>query len=277
MDLYLKNSLKCSRQTTLSYSTSFSLGIRMLRKRYHNGIFAIYGFVRIADEIVDTFHDQPQTELLRKFREDTWSAIDHGFSTNLILHSFQWAVNTYKIDRELIEAFLYSMELDLTERVYPPELLKKYIYGSAEVVGLMCLRVFYHKQPEIYDQLIYPARKLGEAFQKVNFLRDVRDDYTNKGRIYFTSIDFNNFTVEKKREIENDIQFDFDESLAGIRKLKKDVRFGVYLAYRYYLELLKIIRKTEPKDILNFRCRVPDRRKTMLMFISGIRNLLNLI
>jgi 15-cis-phytoene synthase len=277
MDLYLKNSLKCSRQTTLSYSTSFSLGIRMLRKRYHNGIFAIYGFVRIADEIVDTFHDQPQTELLRKFREDTWSAIDNGFSTNLILHSFQWAVNTYKIDRELIEAFLYSMELDLTERVYPPELLKKYIYGSAEVVGLMCLRVFYHKQPEIYDQLIYPARKLGEAFQKVNFLRDVRDDYTNKGRIYFTSIDFNNFTVEKKREIENDIQFDFDESLAGIRKLKKDVRFGVYLAYRYYLELLKIIRKTEPKDILNFRCRVPDRRKTMLMFISGIRNLLNLI
>lgn len=277
MDLYTRNSLRCSRQTTLSYSTSFSLGIRMLKKKYQDGIYAIYGFVRIADEIVDTFHHQPQKELLEKFRQQTWEAIDRGFSTDLILHSFQWAVNTYRIDRELIEAFLYSMELDLTEKVYPPELLKKYIYGSAEVVGLMCLRVFYHQQPEVYSQLVYPARKLGEAFQKVNFLRDARDDFSNKGRIYFTSIDFNHFTPEAKEEIERDIQNDFDESFAGIRKLRKDVRFGVYLAYRYYLDLLKIIRQTRPEEMLSYRCRVPDRRKMRLLVSAGVRNVLNLI
>jgi 15-cis-phytoene synthase len=277
MDLYLKNSLQCSRQTTLSYSTSFSLGIRMLQKKYQHGIFAIYGFVRIADEIVDTFHDQPQKELLDTFKEETWKAIDRGFSTDLILHSFQWAVNKYKIDRELIEAFLYSMELDLTKKVYPPEMLKTYIYGSAEVVGLMCLRVFYHNQPDLYEQLVYPARKLGEAFQKVNFLRDARDDYTHKGRIYFTNIDFDNFTPESKQKIEDDIQHDFDEAFEGIRKLRKDVRFGVYLAYRYYLDLLKIIRETDPDKMLNARCRVPDRRKMRLLVSAGIRNSLNLI
>lgn len=277
MDLYTRNSLKCSRQTTLSYSTSFSLGIRMLQKRYQKGIYAIYGFVRIADEIVDTFHDQPQKVLLEKFREETWAAIDRGFSTDLILHSFQWAVNTYKIDRELIEAFLYSMELDLTEKIYPPEMLKTYIYGSAEVVGLMCLRVFYHEQPDIYEQLIQPARKLGEAFQKVNFLRDAQDDYIKKGRIYFTNINFRNFTPESKAEIENDIQKDFDEAFQGIRILRKDVRFGVYLAYRYYLELLSIIRNTRPDDMLQARCRVPDRRKMSLLLSAGVRNALNLI
>ena len=160
MDLYLKNSLKCSKQTTLSYSTSFSLGIQMLQKKYQYGIYAIYGFVRIADEIVDTFHDQPQKYLLEKFREETWEAIERGFSTNLLIHSFQWAVNNYKIDRELIEAFLYSMELDLTEKIYPSEMLKTYIYGSAEVVGLMCLRVFYHNQNEKYERLIHPTRSM---------------------------------------------------------------------------------------------------------------------
>ncbi|MFZ5429619.1 MAG: phytoene/squalene synthase family protein [Bacteroidota bacterium] len=277
MDLYTRNSLKCSRQTTLSYSTSFSLGIRMLQKRYQKGIYAIYGFVRIADEIVDTFHDQPQKVLLEKFREETWAAIDRGFSTDLILHSFQWAVNTYKIDRELIEAFLYSMELDLTEKIYPPEMLKTYIYGSAEVVGLMCLRVFYHEQPDVYEQLIQPARKLGEAFQKVNFLRDAQDDYIKKGRVYFTNINFRNFTPESKAEIENDIQKDFDEAFQGIRILRKDVRFGVYLAYRYYLELLSIIRNTRPDDMLQARCRVPDRRKMSLLLSAGVRNALNLI
>lgn len=277
MDLYLKNSLECSRQTTLAYSTSFSLGIRMLQKKYRSGIYAIYGFVRIADEIVDTFHEQPQREVLDQFKKETWLAIERGFSTNLLLHSFQWAVNTYKIDRDLIEAFLYSMELDLTEKVYPPELLRTYIYGSAEVVGLMCLRVFYHDQPAVYDQLVYPACKLGEAFQKVNFLRDAHDDYVNKGRIYFTNIDFEDFSPATKKIIEEAIQFDFSESLAGIRKLRKDVRFGVYLAYRYYLELLKIIRKTEPDEMLKFRCRVPDSKKMRLLVSTGIRNVFNLI
>lgn len=277
MDLYLKNSLKCSKQTTISYSTSFSLGIRMLRKKYQHGIYAIYGFVRIADEIVDTFHDQPQKEILEKFKAETWAAIDRGFSTNLILHSFQWAVNKYKIDRHLIEAFLYSMELDLTEKIYPPEMLKTYIYGSAEVVGLMCLRVFYSDQSEKYEQLIYPARKLGEAFQKINFLRDAKDDYSNKGRIYFTNIDFENFTPESKQLIEDDIQNDFEEAYKGIRQLRKDVRFGVYLAYRYYLELLKNIRKTRPSEMLKSRSRVSDSRKMRLLLSAGVRNSLNLI
>lgn len=276
MDLYLKNSLKCSKQTTLSYSTSFSLGIQMLQKKYQYGIYAIYGFVRIADEIVDTFHDQPQKYLLEKFREETWEAIERGFSTNLLIHSFQWAVNNYKIDRELIEAFLYSMELDLTEKIYPSEMLKTYIYGSAEVVGLMCLRVFYHNQNEKYERLIHPARKLGEAFQKVNFLRDARDDYSNKGRIYFTSIDFENFTPESKKQIEDDIQHDFEEAYEGIKMLSKDVRFGVYLAYRYYLELLNNIRKTHPAEMLKSRTRVPDSRKIRLLLSAGLRNSLNL-
>jgi phytoene/squalene synthetase len=156
-------------------------------------------------------------------------------------------------------------------------MLKTYIYGSAEVVGLMCLRVFYHGQSEVYDQLVYPARKLGEAFQKVNFLRDAQDDYSNKGRIYFTQIDFANFTPEVKNEIEQDIQNDFDEAFKGIRKLRKDVRFGVYLAYRYYLELLKRIRKTDPKDMLSNRSRVPDSQKLYLLIVSGIRNYTNTI
>jgi phytoene/squalene synthetase len=249
----------------------------MLKKRYQDGIFAIYGFVRIADEIVDTFHDQPQKELLEKFRKETWEAIDRGFSTDLILHSFQWAVNRYKIDHTLIEAFLYSMELDLTEKIYPPDMLKTYIYGSAEVVGLMCLKVFYYDQPAVYEQLLHPARKLGEAFQKVNFLRDAQDDYLKKGRIYFTNIDFNNFTPESKSEIERDIQNDFDEAFQGIRKLRKDVRFGVYLAYRYYLDLLAIIRNTRPDHMLQARCRVPDSRKMRLLVSAGVRNALNLI
>ncbi len=277
MYLYLKNSLKCSKQTTFSYSTSFSLGIRMLKRKYRNGIYAIYGFVRIADEIVDTFHHQPQREIFEKFREETWNAIKRGFSTNLILHSFQWAVNKYKIDHQLIEAFLYSMELDLTEKVYPPEMLKIYIYGSAEVVGLMCLRVFCHKQPEKYDELIYPARKLGEAFQKVNFLRDAQDDYSNKGRIYFTNIDFKNFTHESKQLIEDDIEHDFREAYNGIKQLSKDVRFGVYLAYRYYLELLNNIRKTRPSDMLKSRSRVANSRKMRLLLSAGIRNTFNLL
>lgn len=277
MDLYLKNSLKCSKQTTLSYSTSFSLGIRMLRKKYRNAIYAIYGFVRVADEIVDTFHDKPQKDLLEKFRKETWEAIEQGFSTNLILHSFQWAVNKYKIDHDLIHAFLYSMELDLTEKVYPPEMLKKYIYGSAEVVGLMCLRVFYYNQPEKYEELVYPARKLGEAFQKVNFLRDAQDDYFNKGRIYFTNIDFENFTPEAKQWIEADIQRDFEEAYQGIKQLRKDIRFGVYLAYRYYLELLNNIRKTKPSEMLKMRSRVADSRKMRLLVSAGIRNTFNLL
>lgn len=277
MDLYLENSLKCSRQTTYSYSTSFSLGIRMLKKRFRPGIFAVYGFVRIADEIVDTFHHQPQRELLEAFRKETWDAIEKQFSTNPILHSFQWAVNRYGIDHHLIEAFLYSMELDLTEKVYNREQLNTYIYGSAEVVGLMCLRIFLDHDVEEYNRLVHPARKLGEAFQKVNFLRDIKDDYFNKGRKYFGHVDVENFTAEVKQEIEREIKQAFDEAYTGIKQLHPNVRFGVYLAYRYYLELLKILQAAPPDQLLNVRCRVPDRRKFRLMLTAAIRNSLNII
>lgn len=277
MDLYRKNNLDCSRITTRNYSTSFSLGVRVLSPKYREGIYSIYGFVRYADEIVDTFFDQDQRTIFEEFRVETFKAIDRGFSINPIIDSFQMAVRKYDIDHELIEAFLLSMEMDLSHEVYSPELLKTYIYGSAEVVGLMCLRVFYYNEPEKYDQLVRPARKLGEAFQKVNFLRDARDDYAEKGRIYFKDIDFNNFTEETKKQLEDEIEKDFQESMEGIRQLKKQVRLGVYLAYSYYLHLLKEIKKARPEEILKKRYRVSKRRKSYLLVNAYLKNVLNLL
>ena len=277
MDLYRKNNLDCSRITTRNYSTSFSLGVRVLSPKYREGIYSIYGFVRYADEIVDTFFDQDQRTIFAEFRMETFKAIDRGFSINPIIDSFQMAVRKYNIDRELIEAFLLSMEMDLSHEVYSPELLKTYIYGSAEVVGLMCLRVFYYNEPEKYDQLVAPARKLGEAFQKVNFLRDARDDYAEKGRIYFKNIDFNHFTDETKKQLEDEIEKDFQESMEGIRQLKKQVRLGVYLAYSYYLHLLKEIKKARPEEILKKRYRVSNRRKSYLLVNAYLKNAFNLL
>lgn len=277
MDLYRKNNLDCSRITTRNYSTSFSLGVRVLSPKYREGIYSIYGFVRYADEIVDTFFDQDQRTIFEEFRVETFKAIDRGFSINPIIDSFQMAVRKYKIDHELIEAFLLSMEMDLANDVYSSEMLKTYIYGSAEVVGLMCLRVFYFNEPEKYDALVVPARKLGEAFQKVNFLRDVRDDFSEKGRIYFKDIDFNNFTEETKKQLEDEIEKDFQESMEGIRQLKKQVRLGVYLAYSYYLHLLKEIKKARPEEILKKRYRVSTRRKSYLLVNAYLKNALNLL
>jgi phytoene/squalene synthetase len=277
MDLYRKNNLDCSRITTRNYSTSFSLGVRMLNTQYREGIYSIYGFVRYADEIVDTFFDQDQRTIFEEFRQETFKAIDRGFSINPIIDSFQMAVRKYSIDRELIEAFLLSMEMDLSTDVYSPELLQKYIYGSAEVVGLMCLRVFYYNEPEKYDALVAPARKLGEAFQKVNFLRDARDDYAEKGRVYFKNIDFSNFTEETKKQLEAEIERDFQESMEGIRQLKKQVRLGVYLAYIYYLRLLKEIKKARPEEILKKRYRVSNTQKSYLLVNAYLKNALNLL
>ena len=277
MDLYRKNNLDCSRITTRNYSTSFSLGVRVLSPKYREGIYSIYGFVRYADEIVDTFFDQDQRTIFEEFRVETFKAIDRGFSINPIIDSFQMAVHKYKIDHELIEAFLLSMEMDLSNDVYSSEMLKTYIYGSAEVVGLMCLRVFYFNEPEKYDALVVPARKLGEAFQKVNFLRDVRDDFNEKGRVYFKDIDFNNFTEETKKQLEDEIEKDFQESMEGIRKLKKQVRLGVYLAYSYYLHLLKEIKKARPEEILKKRYRISTRRKSYLLVNAYLKNALNLL
>jgi phytoene/squalene synthetase len=276
MELYRKNNLDCSRITTRNYSTSFSLGVRLLSPKYRGGIYSIYGFVRYADEIVDTFNDQDQRVIFEEFRQETFKAIDRKFSINPIIDSFQMAVHQYNIDRELIDAFLLSMEMDLSNEIYSPELLKTYIYGSAEVVGLMCLRVFYFNELEKYDQLVIPARKLGEAFQKVNFLRDAHDDFSEKGRIYFKDIDFTNFTEETKKQLEDEIEKDFRESMEGIRQLKKQVRLGVYLAYSYYLNLLKEIKKARPEEILKKRYRVSTSQKSYLLVNAYLKNAFNL-
>ncbi len=276
MDLYRKNNLDCSRITTRNYSTSFSLGVRVLSPKYREGIYSIYGFVRYADEIVDTFFDQDQRTIFDEFRQETFKSISRGFSINPIIDSFQMAVSKYKIDRELIDAFLLSMEMDLNHEVYSPELLEKYIYGSAEVVGLMCLRVFYFNEPEKYDELIIPARKLGEAFQKVNFLRDARDDFSEKGRIYFKDIDFENFTEETKKQLELEIEKDFLEAMEGIRQLKKQVRLGVYLAYSYYLHLLMEIKKARPEEILKKRYRISNTKKSYLLVNAYLKNAFNM-
>lgn len=277
MDLYTRNALKCSKTTTMNYSTSFSLGVRMLRKEFRPAIFAIYGFVRFADEIVDTFHDKNQKEILEQFRKHTYDAIQMKFSTNPILHSFQWAVNKYNIEHQHIEAFLYSMELDLHKNHYNREEYHRYIYGSAEVVGLMCLRVFYSQDEENYQKLVFPARKLGEAFQKVNFLRDMLSDYHDRGRVYFPKVDFDSFDMRVKQEIEVEIEQDFREAYKGIKLLQKDVRLGVYLAYNYYLHLLKKIRKAPPDSLLEQRFRVSNTRKMMLLAKCYTQNKVNAV
>lgn len=274
MDLYTHNALKCSEITTKNYSTSFSMGVRILGKKYRAPIYGIYGFVRFADEIVDTFHDQDKKSLLTEFKRQTYEAIEKGMSTNPILHSFQWAVNTYGIEKALIDAFLKSMEMDLYKQTFSVEEYKEYIYGSAEVIGLMCLRVFYAGQDEAYQQLLPAARKLGEAFQKVNFLRDMRADHHERGRVYFPDVDFTRFTQTDKLAIEQDILTDFQEALPGINMLNKDARLGVYLAYRYYLDLLKKIQNEEPGRLHEQRLRVSNSRKLMLLLICYFRNLI---
>lgn len=277
MDLFTRNALDCGRVTTKNYSTSFSMGVRTLNNRYRPAIYAIYGFVRFADEIVDTFHEQDKETLLADFKARTYEAIDTGFSTNPILHGFQWVVNVYGIERDLIDAFLFSMEMDLHKDRFSDEEYRRYIYGSAEVVGLMCLRVFYAGRDKEYRQLLPAARKLGEAFQKVNFLRDIRADMDDRGRVYFPGVNLAEFSAKDKKMIEGEIRADFREALAGIRSLDKEVRLGVYLAYRYYLELLRKIEKAAPKELHHQRFRVPDIRKLSLLPRCYLRNKFNRI
>ena len=277
MELFHKVSNECSKIVTTNYSTSFSLGIRVFDKRFRSSIYAIYGYVRFADEIVDTFHDFPKAELLEKFRKDTFRAIDQGISLNPILHSFQQTVNKYNIEPELIDAFLKSMEMDLHYDRYVNGLYEEYIYGSAEVVGLMCLRVFCEGDHDLYLRLKAPARSLGAAFQKINFLRDIKSDYDERGRVYFPGVDFKCFTESDKKEIELDIKKDFDEAYVGIVQLPKGARFGVYLAYMFYLNLFGKIRSTAAAKVADKRIRVPNRKKFYLLFSSALRNSLNLL
>ncbi len=277
MDLYTRNALECSEITTRNYSTSFSLGVRTIDKKLRPAIYSIYGFVRFADEIVDTFHDQDKEKLLEDFRHNTYKAIDEGFSTNPILHAFQWAVNSYGIQSDHIEAFFYSMKMDLDHREFSQEEYKRYIYGSAEVVGLMCLKVFYSGRDNEFRQLLPAARKLGEAFQKVNFLRDIRSDHSERGRVYFPDVSIDTFSACDKQFIEKEIWADFRDALPGIRSLDRKVRLGVYLAYRYYLELLRKIERENPENIKTMRFRVSNHHKLLLLVKCYLRNKLGWI
>lgn len=263
--------------TTKRYSTSFSLGIRMLSQEIQKPIYAIYGFVRFADEIVDTFHDFDKAALLEDFRTQTYTAIAQGISLNPILNSFQWAVNYYKIPHDLIETFLESMKMDLNKQAYDEEQYKKYILGSAEVVGLMCLKVFVAGDENEYQRLKPAAMKLGSAFQKINFLRDLNADYKALGRVYFPGIDMNEFNATVKHDIERDIEADFQAGYLGILELPKKARFGVYLAYIYYYKLFAKIKQTPAKVILNERVRIPNNRKVGLLLSSYVRHNLNLL
>lgn len=261
MELFDQTTLECSKLITQRYSTSFTLGIKTLHKKFHYPIYSIYGFVRYADEIVDTFHGHDKAELLARFKKDTYQAIEEGISLNPVLHSFQKVVNEYKLDHALIEAFLHSMEMDLSETVYNQSGYEEYIYGSAEVIGLMCLMVFCEGDNTTYQNLLPQAKSLGSAFQKVNFIRDIKSDFEERGRVYFPGVDFNNFSKATKEHIEADIQADFDDALIGIKKLPKGARMGVYLAYKYYLKLFKKIKNCPTSKIKEQRIRIPNARK----------------
>ena len=277
MKLYDNSCEECSQLITNKYSTSFSLGIKMFHKKFRSPIYNIYGFVRFADEIVDTFHQQDKMYLLDKFRKDTHEAIAVKLSLNPVLHAFQKTVHEYNIDTDLIDAFLDSMAMDLDKTTYEWSMYDKYIYGSAEVVGLMCLKVFTKNNQAEYDALKNPARKLGSAFQKINFLRDIKSDYEERGRTYFPGLDYNAFDNKEKQEIEKDIAADFQAGYEGITQLPKGSRLGVYLAYVYYMNLFNKIKQTPATTLSEVRVRVPDRKKFLLLCSSAVRNSLNMI
>ena len=268
---------KSSEITTREYSSSFSSAIRLLHQDMRQPIYNIYGFVRFADEIVDTFHDYDKTLLLEEFKRETYIAIDREISLNPILNSFQQTVNEYNIDHGLIDAFFGSMEMDLSQRNYDIKNFNEYVYGSAEVVGLMCLYIFCEGKKELFEKLRDSACSLGAAFQKVNFLRDIRDDYNSLSRMYFPGCDFNNFTEDDKKKIEADIYKDFKTAYNGILKLPLKSRFGVYVAYKYYLSLFKKIKSLEPARVLETRIRIPGYEKAMIVLRAGVKNQLGLI
>lgn len=270
-------SSKCSVLTTKSYSTSFSLGILLLAENIRKPIYGIYGFVRFADEIVDTFHEYDKATLLAEFRKETFEAIERGISLNPILNSFQWAVNTYRIDLKLVETFLDSMQMDLNQHTHDDSSLSTYILGSAEVVGLMCLKVFCNGEEWMYEKLKAPAMKLGAAFQKVNFLRDLKHDHDLLGRTYFPGIDFQHFSISQKEQIEREIEEDFKEALEGIRALPRAARLGVYVAYVYYAQLFRKIRKFPPEKVKTERIRVDNFEKMRLLCSSYLYHNLNLL
>ncbi len=277
MNLFHELSQQCSKSTTEKYSTSFCSAIKLLHADLRQPVFNIYGFVRFADEIVDTFHGHDKASLLSEFRNDTWAAIDRGISLNPILHSFQLTVNEYHIPRHLTEAFFDSMEMDLTSSTFTGDKYRQYIYGSAEVVGLMCLHIFCGNNNTLYETLKPYAQSLGAAFQKVNFLRDVKADYEQLSRTYFPGVDFNDFSSSSKKKIEEDIAVDFAHAYEGILQLPVKARFGVYVAYKYYLSLFNKIKKTQARSILQQRIRIPNYGKAFILAKASLRAQLNIL
>ena len=271
IQLFDKTSNDLSRRVSLNYSTSFSLGIKLLSKEYRWAVFATYGFVRLADEIVDTFHGFDKARLLADFKAQTYQSIREGISTNPILHSFQLAANQFGITDDLIEPFFQSMEEDLHTNTHNQKSYDEYIYGSAEVVGLMCLKIFCKGDQNQYNSLLPYARSLGAAFQKVNFLRDIKSDIEERGRLYFPNIDFNNFSDADKLHIIEDVKKDFEHAYIGILKLPIGSRLGVYTAYIYYLKLLQKIERTTASEIMNQRIRIPNSQKIVLLAQSYVR------
>ena len=273
ISLFNNISQEFSKQVTIKYSTSFSLATKTLDSSIRNHIYNIYGFVRFADEIVDTFHDFPKKKLLENFEKNLLMALDNKISLNPILNSFQITIHKFNIDYSLIEAFLKSMRWDLNKKKYKSQKeYKEYIYGSADVVGLMCLKVFVNGDQLKYDELMPNAMALGSAFQKVNFLRDLKNDFENLNRSYFPNIDFTNFSEESKKRIINEIKNDFNLALKGIKKLPNTSRLGVYTAYKYYLKLLYKLEKTPSLKIKTTRIRIPNYQKINLLLYSYFKH-----
>ena len=269
--LFDELSYSVSKITTEKYSTSFSLGILALKPSIRSAIYAIYGYVRLADEIVDSFHEYDKEKLLNRLKIETQNALEEKISLNPILQSFQETVHKYEIDTVLIEQFLNSMEMDLQKIEYNSELYDEYIFGSAEVVGLMCLQVFTEGNKDKFQELKPYAMKLGSAFQKINFLRDLKDDYQILGRTYFPNVDMCVFDNCVKCQIEQEIEEEFKEALIGIKKLPNSSMFGVYLAYKYYISLFKKIKSKTSSEILNNRIRVSNPQKIFVAFKSYVR------
>jgi len=271
-------SYSCSENVTKTYSTSFSLATRLLSENIRKDIYNIYGFVRFADEIVDSFHDYNKTELFNDFSDDLEKALANKIHLNPILNSFQHTFHKYNIDKDLVDSFMKSMRMDLTKKKYSTvKEYKEYIYGSADVVGLMCLKVFVQGDSKLYNKLKNNAMKLGSAFQKVNFLRDLKADKEDLNRTYFPNTKFEKLNESEKNEIINEIENDFKDGLEGIKQLPLDAKFGVFMAYRYYNQLLKKLKKTPATEIINRRIRVPNLKKIELLTRSYVKYQLNLL
>lgn len=276
--LFDKVSEDCSKIVTQSYSTSFSMATKMLHPSIRNHVYNVYGFVRFADEIVDSFHEYPKEELLDRFEADLYHGLDQKINLNPILNAFQKTVNAFDIDRELIAAFMRSMRWDLEKKVYETDQeYKDYIYGSADVVGLMCLKIFVKGDTAQYESLKPAAMALGSAFQKVNFLRDLKNDFQDLERTYFPNVNFNQFDETSKSAIIEEIESDFAKALEGIFKLPTEARFGVYTAYKYYTKLLAKLKRTPSLNIQKTRIRVPNYQKMTVFARSYVKYRLNLL